>query len=163
MSFALIEYFFFCCSFYNFLICPNFNKPTVWVLNGSHDQHFQRKLCFFFQFAKFYVFSFFLRYLPSSVFLPCNKTLFIPIGIMKDARWMKLDNRTNVIVTLCANTGFSQALAAGEMQFHNIGPRSFRCWLAAVSQLWAIVGNIIPPWFVRRRFQCRLAAVLRLF
>ena len=82
---------------------------------------------------------------------------------MKDARWMKLDNRTNVIVTLCANTGFSQVLAAGEIQFHNIGPRSFRCWLAAVSWLWVIVGNIIPPWLARHRFQCRLAAVWRLF
>ena len=55
---------------------------------------------------------------------------------MKDARWIELDNCTNVIVTLCANTEFSQALAAGEMQFHNIGPRSLRCCLAAVPRLW---------------------------
>ena len=61
---------------------------------------------------------------------------------MKDARWMKLDNRTNVIVTLCANTGYLQALAAGEMQFHNIGPRSFRCWLAAVSRLWPSLATL---------------------
>ena len=81
---------------------------------------------------------------------------------MKDARWMKSDNRTNVIVTICAQSGFSQALPASEMQFHNIEPRNFRCWLAAVSQLWAIVGNIIPPRLERRRFQCRLAAVRRL-
>ena len=120
---------------------------------------FKGSCVFYFQFAKFYLFSFFLRYLPSSIFLPCNKTLFIPIGFMKDAKWMKLDNRTNVIVTLCANTGFSQALAAGEMQFHNIGPRSFRFWLAAVSRLCTIVGNIVPPWLEQRRFQCRLAVV----
>ena len=91
--------------------------------------------------------------------MPCNKTLFIPIGIVKDARWMKLDNRTNVIVTICANTEFLQALPASGMQFRNIGPRSFRCWLAAVLRLWAIVGNIIPPRLARRRFQCRLAEV----
>ena len=37
---------------------------------------------------------------------------------------------------------------------HHIGPRSFRCWLAAVSRLWAIVGNIIPPLLARRRIRC---------
>ena len=33
---------------------------------------------------------------------------------------MKLDNRTNAIVTICANTGFLQALPASGMQFYNI-------------------------------------------
>ena len=92
----------------------------------------------------------------------------------------EVDNRTNVIVTICVNTGFSQALSASGMQFHNIGPSSFRCWLAAVSRLWpslatlfrhgwrdagsnvgelqfddfANIGNNISPLLARRRIRC---------
>ena len=113
MSFALTELF--------FVVAVSITNPSY--LQQTHGLNLERQSRPTFpKEPVFFIFS--LRNFTSLAFSCVIYHLqFFCLAIklyLYDARWMKLDNRTNAIVTICASTGFLQALPASGMKVHNI-------------------------------------------